>query len=134
MRTKRAVAASTVLVITFTFALSAPPVWSASRPAARKLRAAPDCDPPGTPVVGLRWAPGRGTAQRVQYTEFFNGFETGQFDRSRRLEGDDGRHRLRGTVSGYHYRWRVVTLYGRKWVASRIDEFDGPVCVQDQDP
>lgn len=101
---------------------------------ARHLRAAPECDGPGEPVVYLRWRAAARGAQRVDTTKFFRGFQTGDYERGRRLDRGVERLKLRDVETGIHYQWRVMTRRGGRWLSSKIGEFDGPVCVEDTNP
>ena len=79
----------------------------------------------------FRWIPARnrGRAQRVDYTEFFRGFASGRFHKSRKLAAGKRRWRTANIKTGFDYSWRVMTRRGDRWVRSRIGGFDGPVCV-----
>jgi hypothetical protein len=98
---------------------------------ATKLRATTGCTSTRKPYVTFRWIPARnrGRAQRVDYTEFFAGFSSGTFHKSRKLAPGKRRWRTTNIKTGFDYSWRVMTRRGDRWVRSRIRGFDGPVCI-----
>jgi hypothetical protein len=100
---------------------------------AHRLRAGSGCDSDQKPFVRFRWSPAadRGQAQRVDYTEFFDGLSSGNFDKSPKLPGDKGRWRTAKVESGVHYEWRVTTLRAGRLVRSAIASFDGAVCLKE---
>ena len=97
--------------------------------AATELRAEPECDPAGAPVIHLRWSPARdrGRAQKVAVTQYADGFETQRFTVSPRLAPNVSRFDWIGTTANGAYRWRVLTRHGA-WVGSKISSFIGPNC------
>ncbi len=108
---------------------------SASRRArklrATKLRARTGCNSRRQPFVKFRWSPARkrGRAQRVDYTEFFGGFSSHKFHKSRKLSPGKRRWRTGNIETGFDYKWRVMTRRAHRWVSSARHSFDGPVCV-----
>lgn len=82
----------------------------------------------------LRWRAVPRGRQRVDTTKFYRGFQTGDYERGRRLKPRVERLTLRDVEPGIHYQWRVMTRRDRRWVSSKIAEFDGPVCVEDTNP
>jgi hypothetical protein len=82
--------------------------------------------------VTFRWSPARirGRAQRVEYTEFFGGFSSGKFHRSRKLPRGKRRWRTAKIEPGFDYEWRVRTRRAHRWVSSAVRSFDGPICLE----
>lgn len=99
---------------------------------ATRLRATTGCNSKREPFVTFRWIPARlrGRAQRVDYTEFFGGFSSGKFHKSRKLAPGKRRWRTGKIETGFDYEWRVMTRRADRWVRSAVRSFDGPVCVQ----
>ena len=118
-------------------ALTKQAAW-ASSPASRRARArratnlhaTTGCNAEHEPFVKFRWtaARKRGRAQRVQYTEFFHGFTTGDFHKSRKLKPGKRRWRTARIHTGLDYSWRVMTRRADRWVSSKVRPFDGPLC------
>jgi hypothetical protein len=98
---------------------------------ATRLRAIPGCNSKRDPFVRVRWIPARkrGRAQRVEYTEFFRGFASHNFHKSRKLGPRRRRWRTANIETGVDYNWRVMTRRAHRWVSSKVRSFDGPLCL-----
>jgi hypothetical protein len=98
---------------------------------ATRLRAITGCISKRNPFVRVRWIPARkrGRAQRVEYTEFFRGFSSHKFHKSRKLAPRTRRWRTANIETGLDYNWRVMTRRAHRWVSSKVRSFDGPLCL-----
>jgi hypothetical protein len=98
---------------------------------ATRLRATPGCNSKREPFVRFRWTPARkrGRAQRVEYTEYFRGFSSHTFHKSRELAPSKRRWRTANIETGLDYSWRVMTRRADRWVSSKVRSFDGPLCL-----
>lgn len=103
--------------------------------AATRLGVTTGCarEDPGKSTATFRWRPTLppGDHQRLDLTEFLEGFETGRFKSSERLAPGVSRYTWVG-LEPFGYRWRVLTRHGKAWTSSREAAFSGPVCVADQ--
>jgi len=83
--------------------------------------------------IDLTWRLGdpRASAQRVDITKFGDGFATGRFDVTPRLEGGAEAVAVEAPEPGINYYWRVLTETASGWVASPVGRFEVPICVSD---
>ena len=98
---------------------------------ATRLRATTGCNAEHEPFVRFRWTPARkrGRAQRVEYSEFFRGFSSHTYHKSRKLGPRKRRWRTANIETGLDYSWRVMTRRADRWVSSNVRSFDGPLCL-----
>jgi hypothetical protein len=104
--------------------------------AATDLQSRVDCEGPGNAIAELTWALATtpGDEQRVEVTIYRNGFETGEFETSKPLGGDQSSLVWELVETGLNHRWRVLTLQANEWSASETAIFKGPICVGDPEP
>jgi hypothetical protein len=98
---------------------------------ATRLRATPGCNAEHEPFVRFRWIPARkrGRAQRVEYSEFFRGFSSHTFHKSRKVGPRKRRWTTANIETGLDYSWRVMTRRADRWASSKVRSFDGPLCL-----
>jgi hypothetical protein len=82
----------------------------------------------------FQWTPApRAQRSRLDVTRFYDGFERGEFDTLTTVDQSTNRFEWTAGEPAAAYRWRVLTLIGDKWYASRTAVYEVPVCVVDEE-
>jgi hypothetical protein len=86
--------------------------------------------------VTLRWDVKRTevTANRIDITEFRDGFDKGRYLTSGDRPIDEREIVFTDARPGLYYYWRVLTRTSEGWVVSGTGRFDAPVCPADMVP
>lgn len=114
---------------------SVPILEAGSQVAATGLQARSECSSvaPGLGVATLRWEAGQAGSgsQRIDITEFREGFDTSRFQASAEISASRVSAALQAPTPGINYYWRVLRRTPAGWVPSPIGRFSGPVCPTD---
>ena len=106
-----------------------------ARDEATELRAEISCDPAvrRKGLAQLSWTPADppGQEQKVVFTIFKEGFESGAFEESKALPSDQDSFLLETVHGQAVHRWRVLTVTATAEIPSDTARFEGPVCIGD---
>jgi hypothetical protein len=115
--------------------LAIPLLPAGAVPGADDLTYTADCldTNPRRGLIALAWAPrgGKLSAQRIDVTQFHEGFETGRFDVSATLAAGVRAISLENPEPGIYYYWRVLSATPDGWVVSPVARFEAPICPSD---
>jgi len=104
-------------------------------PTASDLEVTADCAPtqPGETVATFSWSsvPDRDSKQRVDITEFRNGFAGRDFETIAELPASQQTIEWHEAEAGINYYWRVLTLTPEGWMPSAVARFEAPTCPVD---
>src|SRR5262249_40381954 len=101
--------------------------------AATNLVAHAECSQttPGQAVAYLSWTiTSPGSAQRVDFTIFPDGFATGDYKSVGPLPSNQSSLTFDQLKGQAVHQWRVLTMDGGAWITSETERFEGPTCVR----
>jgi hypothetical protein len=105
------------------------------RDEATELRAEISCDPAvrRKGLAQLSWTPADppGQEQKIVFTIFKEGFESGAFEESKPLPSNQDSFLLETVHGQAVHRWRVLTVTATAEIPSDTARFEGPVCIGD---
>jgi hypothetical protein len=87
---------------------------------------------PGQALAHLAWTiTSAGSEQRVDVTIFPDGFAAGHYESVGPLQPNQSSLTLDQLKGQAVHQWRVLTLRGGAWIASKTERFEGLTCVRD---